>query len=106
MSKLNTIKVSFVDIMPEKLENGIVYISEKFALAIHKCCCGECGWETVMPFNLPNCDSQAKNPHAWEIILKKTEGAEDIVSFTPSIGNFQYPCKSHYYITDNNIIWI
>ena len=30
----------FVEFIPEILEEGILYISEKFELAIHRCACG------------------------------------------------------------------
>jgi len=29
----------------------------------------------------------------------------DLVSLFPSIGNWSHPCKSHYWIRDNKVIW-
>jgi hypothetical protein len=29
----------------------------------------------------------------------------DLVSLSPSIGNWQFPCRSHYWIRENAIVW-
>ena len=79
----------FVEFIPDQLESGKLYISEKHGTAIHKCCCG-CGEEVVTPLT----------PVDWRII-KGREG----ISLFPSIGNWNYQCKSHYIIRDNQIIW-
>jgi hypothetical protein len=76
----------FVEFVPEVLEEGKVYISEKYNCAIHNCLCG-CGGRTVMPLGADE----------WQLI-KHEDGR---VSFTPSVGNFQFQCKSHYIITKN-----
>jgi putative component of toxin-antitoxin plasmid stabilization module len=36
----------FVDDMPERLEEGRLYVSERHSLAMHLCCCG-CREEVV-----------------------------------------------------------
>ena len=77
----------FVDVIPSDMEQGKVYISEKYNVSIHLCLCG-CGQETVLPFNNP--------VHGWNLI-KSNKG----ISFTPSVGNFQFACKSHYIMTNN-----
>lgn len=82
----------FVITIPEVLEEGKVYISEEYKCAIHNCLCG-CGEKTVMPLD---CIIQGQDL-GWKLI-KEPNGT---VSFTPSIGNFQMPCKSHYIITKN-----
>lgn len=28
------------------------------------------------------------------------------VTMRPSVGSFNLPCKSHYYITDNKVEWL
>ena len=66
-----------------------MYVSIQYETAIHKCCCG-CGNEVVTPFS----------PTDWKLIF---DGVS--VSLYPSIGNWNFPCKSHYWITNNNIIW-
>jgi hypothetical protein len=73
----------FVESIPEKLNNGVLYISTKYATAIHKCCCG-CGNEVVTPLS----------PAQWSISF---DG--ETVSLEPSIGNWTLPCRSHYWIT-------
>ena len=75
----------------EEMKQGEMYISEQYNSAVHLCLCG-CGVSTVLPLNhdtLPD--------HGWNLI-KESNGT---VSFTPSISNNQFPCKSHYIITNN-----
>lgn len=76
-----------VEYMPDELEQGKVYISERFGVCKHLCLCG-CGEETVLDFG---------NPTGWRLI-KEDNGT---VSFTPSVSNYQYPCKAHYIMTKN-----
>jgi hypothetical protein len=87
--KLSTITPKFVEFIPEQLDEGILYISEKHGTAIHRCCCG-CGEEVVTPLN----------PADWQ--LRKSGNT---VSLTPSIGNWNYSCKSHYWIRRNAVEW-
>jgi hypothetical protein len=89
MGKLNKLQPEFVKYIPEILEDGILYVSLEFETAIHNCCCG-CGLKTVTPF----CENE------WKINI---EG--DKVSLSPSIGNWQFPCKSHYFIKNNIVEW-
>lgn len=77
--------------MPKIKENGILYISEKYNIAIHKCCCG-CGTEQVTPLG------DASKDHEWGFV-----NIEGKITLTPSLLN-QY-CKSHYFIQGNEIIW-
>jgi Family of unknown function (DUF6527) len=79
----------FVEFVPEELEEGILYISEVHGTAIHKCCCG-CGEEVVTPLT----------PADWHL---RKQG--HIVSLTPSIGNWNYACQSHYWIRKNRVEW-
>lgn len=76
----------FVEYIPDILEYGKVYISEEYGCAIHKCLCG-CGRKTVMPLG----------NGGWNLIKENNE----TVSFTPSVGNFNFDCKSHYIMTKN-----
>jgi len=84
-----SITPEFVDSAPDQLEDGVLYISEKYRTAIHKCCCG-CGEEVVTPLS----------PVEWRL---HKEGAT--VSLHPSIGNWDYNCKSHYLIIRNKVKW-
>lgn len=77
----------FVEFIPEEIEAGILYISIDYCTAIHKCICG-CGNEVVTPIS----------PTDWELTF---DGKS--VSLNPSIGNWNFPCKSHYFITKNKI---
>src|SRR5437867_3984515 len=75
--------------MPKALENGVLYISTKFGTASHLCCCG-CGTKIVTPLR--------------ETEYKLTQRG-NLVSLHPSIGNWNHPCQSHYWIRDNQIVW-
>lgn len=79
----------FVEIIPDTVEDGMLYISLKYCTAIHKCVCG-CGNEVVTPIS----------PTDWKLIFDgKT------VSLSPSIGNWNFNCQSHYWIKRNEIIY-
>lgn len=77
-----------VETIPEQLEHGVIYVSEKYETAIHLCACG-CGVQTVTPFNKPD---------GW-LLTRDTNG----VTLRPSIGNQKFECKSHYWITNGAI---
>ena len=81
----------FVDEMPkrEELEEGVLYIAIGFALAVHLCACG-CHEKTITSFS----------PAEWSI----TYNGES-VSLQPSIGNWSFDCRSHYWIKHDEIIW-
>ena len=83
------LKHEFVEFIPEYLEQGTLYISIRFATASHLCCCG-CGNKVVTPISTTD----------WKLIFNgKT------VSLDPSIGNWSFPCQSHYWIRNNRIYW-
>ncbi|EPG6291769.1 DUF6527 family protein [Enterobacter cloacae] len=87
--KIDHITPIFVEFIPDDVEPGKLYISETYQTAIHKCCCG-CGEEVVTPLS----------PVDWKI-KKDIHG----VSLHPSIGNWNYKCRSHYIISNNKVIW-
>ncbi len=77
----------FVTNIPDQLEDGVLYISIEYCTAIHKCICG-CGNEVVTPFS----------PTDWSLTFNgKT------ISLNPSIGNWNFECKSHYWIKNSKI---
>jgi hypothetical protein len=78
-----------VEFIPERLEPGAIYVSRRYATASHLCCCG-CGLETVTPLN----------PAKWSVM--EYGGA---VSLSPSIGNWSFPCRSHYIIRNGRVVW-
>lgn len=77
----------FVQHIPEQLEPGIIYISMEFATAAHGCCCG-CGEQVVTPLTRTD----------WELTF---DG--ETVSLWPSIGNWNFACRSHYIIRKSRI---
>lgn len=78
----------FVDYIPDNLEYDCLYITFEFSTAVHKCVCG-CGNEVVTPFS----------PTDWAL----TYNGES-VSLYPSIGNWNFECKSHYWIKKGKVI--
>jgi hypothetical protein len=89
MKPPQTLTHKFVEFVPEELEQGILYVSIRYVTAVHKCCCG-CGYEVVTPLS----------PNDWKLIFDgKT------VSLEPSIGNWGFACRSHYWITRNQVSW-
>ncbi len=80
----------FVEFIPGELEANTIYISIPYATAIHNCCCG-CGGRVVTPLS----------PTDWRLIF---DGRS--ISLEPSIGNWNYQCRSHYWIRNNRVIWV
>lgn len=79
----------FVEFIPDAIEEGRIYMSIAFATAVHKCACG-CGKEVVTPLS----------PTDWKLIFDgKT------VSLDPSVGNWGFPCRSHFWVRNNRTLW-
>lgn len=87
--KRQAVTPRFVVFIPDDVEDGILYVSEEYKTAIHKCCCG-CGEEVVTPLS----------PVDWQLSRHGNS-----VSMSPSIGNWNYACQSHYWIVNNRIEW-
>jgi len=87
---INLIKYKFVEKIPDSLLSGVVYISVEYGTAVHKCCCG-CGNEVVTPLS----------PKDWRLTF---DG--ESISLHPSIGNWNFVCKSHYWIINNRVEWV
>jgi len=85
----NSLTHEFSEIIPSDIEPGKIYISMQYATAAHKCCCG-CGCEVITPLS----------PTDWKLIF---DG--QTISLNPSIGNWSFKCKSHYWIKQNRIVW-
>jgi hypothetical protein len=88
MIRYHRLEHRFVGDMPETLEPGVLYVSMRYATAIHLCCCG-CGREVVTPFA----------PAQWHMTF---DG--ESVSLHPSIGNWSLPCRSHYFIRSGLVL--
>lgn len=86
---MKTFQHRFVEFIPESIEEGIIYISIKYRSSVHNCPCG-CGSKVVTPIS----------PSGWQIVFDgKT------ISLNPSIGNWNFNCKSHYWITKSKVRW-
>ena len=79
----------FVENMPEKLDENVIYVSIPFETVMHLCACG-CKNEVVTPLS----------PAEWSVTF---DG--ETISLYPSIGNWSLACKSHYWIRKNHVEW-
>jgi hypothetical protein len=86
--RIKQLQHRFVDLIPDKAEPGVLYVSMEYATAAHRCCCG-CGEEVVTPFS----------PAQWQMSFNG-----DAVSLHPSVGNWNLRCRSHYVIRDGRVI--
>lgn len=87
--RLTAIEPEFVHFILPELQPGKLYVSMVYATTTHLCACG-CGNKVVLPLS----------PADWQLHF---DG--DSISLTPSIGNWEFPCRSHYWIKANNIRW-
>jgi len=89
MKRRLTVTHQFVNYVPERLDDGVLYVSIEYATVVHRCLCG-CGEEIVTPLT----------PTDWELSF---DG--ESISLAPSIGNWNLPCRSHYWIAKNRVRW-
>lgn len=82
-------KHEFVEHIPRELEKDTVYVSMNHATVIHNCFCG-CRNQVVTPLS----------PTGWKLTY---DG--EFITLYPSIGNWNLPCKSHYWIRSGQIEW-
>ena len=75
--------------MPTELKPGILYVAEEFGAAAHLCPCG-CGTVVRTPLDQTE----------WSL-----EETEEGPTLDPSIGNWQEPCQSHYWIERGKVVW-
>jgi hypothetical protein len=87
--KRSTFAFQFVEFIPKQLDEGELYVSLTYATASHRCFCG-CGMKVVTPLS----------PTDWRLVFNG-----DAVSLEPSIGNWSYPCRSHYILRNNRVLW-
>lgn len=80
----------FVEFVPAILEEGVIYVSIEYGTASHLCCCG-CGEKVVTPIT----------PTDWKLIFNG-----ETISLHPSIGNWSFKCRSHYFVKGNQIEWV
>ncbi|MGH2958723.1 MAG: DUF6527 family protein [Solirubrobacterales bacterium] len=80
----------FVEVVPENLIEGVLYVSLKYKSVSHLCMCG-CGEKVV--FRLA--------PQRFKI---KFDG--ESVSLSPSVGNSNFACRSHYWLEHGEVEWL
>ncbi len=85
--KIQRLTLVKVETIPDVLEDGFIYVSEKYETAIHLCACG-CGEQTVTPWG--------RWRDGWQLSGLDTGN----VTLYPSIGNQCMACKSHYWVRD------
>ena len=83
------IKLQRVHYIPKELIPGVLYVSEEFDVAVHLCASG-CGSKVVTPIGSTE----------WSLSIQNNKP-----SLYPSVGNWQLPCQSHYWIKDGEIVW-
>ena len=82
-------RLEAVEFMPVHLEPGILYASKKYRTAAHLCACG-CG--------------EKIRTQLGDIGWRLTVGRSGPTLY-PSIGNWQKPCRSHYFIRNGRVLW-
>lgn len=87
--RVDELRISYVEFIPEELEEGVLYVSEEYETASHLCACG-CGFKVVTSLG----------PAGW--LLTDRHGR---VTMRPSIGNWSLPCRAHYIIRKGRIHW-
>lgn len=83
------LKLLHVEYLPKELEPEILYVSKEFGVAGHLCPCG-CGNKIITPLGR----------REWKFSENKGQA-----TLYPSIGNWQLPCRSHYWIRNGKIKW-
>ncbi|HJE67209.1 DUF6527 family protein [Pseudomonas oryzihabitans] len=86
---IKSLTPQFVLSFPQELEPGELYLAMEFATAAHLCACG-CGNKVITPFS----------PTDWQLLF---DG--ETVSLKPSIGNWSFKCRSHYWVRSGRIEW-
>jgi len=85
----DTLRLNDVETIPRALEEGVLYVSQKYKTAAHLCCCG-CGNKVVTPLK----------PGSWRL-----EVQAGTPSLYPSVGNWSLPCQSHYVVRRGHVNW-
>jgi hypothetical protein len=82
------VRHEFVELIPRELELGVLYVSLRYRTATHLCPSG-CNQEVMTPLGRDD----------WTLSFDGT------VSLYPSVGSWGLPCRSHYWIKRDEIVW-
>ncbi len=83
-----TYRVEKVERLPAALDDCVLYVSEEYDLAALKCACG-CG-------------------HRVTLLLGDGHTVEDVGGLAdvwPSIGVWDAPCRSHFWLHNGSVLW-
>jgi hypothetical protein len=89
MRRITRVEHQFVEFIPDELPPNTIYVSMEYGTAVHACLCG-CGQRVITPLT----------PTDWQLTY---DG--ETISLHPSVGNWSFPCQSHYVIRQNKVIW-
>lgn len=82
-------ELALVQYIPKDPQPGTLYVAKEYGAAVHRCACG-CGAKVSTPLG----------PTGWTLTISRNSA-----SLTPSVGNWQLPCQSHYWITEGKVVW-
>lgn len=91
--KTEELELKRVHFIPQsdEMREGVLYYSEDFSVAVHLCPCG-CGRQVVTPIGA--------RMSGWDF---KADG-DGRPTLHPSVGNFQFPCRSHYFVRHGRVV--
>ena len=89
IGRISRFVMEHVHFIPTELKAGVLYVSQEFGAAAHLCACG-CGSKVRTPLG----------PASWSI-----EETRKGPTLDPSVGNWQKPCRAHYWIIRGEVIW-
>jgi hypothetical protein len=89
VSRITRVDHQFVEFIPDEIAPNTIYVSMEYGTAVHACLCG-CGHRVVTPLT----------PTDWHLTY---DG--ETISLHPSIGNWSFPCQSHYIIQQGRAMW-
>jgi hypothetical protein len=84
---ITTLKLLRVKTFPSQFEPGILYFSKEYEVAGHLCPCG-CDNKIITPIETTE----------WSLSIRNGKP-----TLYPSLGNWELPCRSHYWIRKGKI---
>ena len=131
ITRITPIFYTHKDYNNAEIKHGHIYIELKTGTALHRCPCG-CNNMVYTPFvdvtAQPPAATAKDYPAKWKLyrhsnttifipaptpqnpgkveILEHAQDSRAIVSLDPSISSPSHPCRSHYFIRKNKVIWL